>query len=168
MAVTRHWRSGRRIHVETFIRASLADVWRTTQTPDLHARWDLRFSSIEYLPRRSPAEPQRFRYARRLLPGLTIRGWGETVGERRRPDGTATSALRFGSDDPRSLIREGSGYWQYVPAGGGVRFLTAYDYEVRWGRLGRLVDRAFRPAMSWATARSFERLRRWLEEGREP
>jgi hypothetical protein len=52
-----------------------------------------------------------------------------------------------------SLIREGSGYWKYVPVPDGVRFLTWYDYEVRFGRLGRAVDAAaFRPLIGWATA----------------
>jgi hypothetical protein len=31
------------------------------------------------------------------------------------------------------LIREGSGYWRYVPTGNGLRFFTWYDYEVRFG-----------------------------------
>jgi hypothetical protein len=172
VSVTRRWRTGRsrqRIHVETFIRAGIADVWHATQTPELHARWDFRFSSITFDgPPDDEQGVRRFRYTRRLAPGVSIHGWGETVGDRRRADGTATSALRFGSGDVRSLIRAGSGYWQYVPMDGGVRFVTAYDYEVRWGPFGRLVDRAFRPALAWATARSFERLRRWLEEGIEP
>ena len=69
----------------------------------------------------------------------------------------------------RSLIRSGSGYWRYEPTSGGVRFLTRYDYETRWGALGALVDRVlFRPLLGWATAWSFDRLRIWLEEGVEP
>ena len=46
------------IYVETLIQADLEDVWRHTQTPELHARWDLRFSDIRYLPRSDPAAPQ--------------------------------------------------------------------------------------------------------------
>jgi hypothetical protein len=45
-----------------------------------------------------------------------------------------------GRDDPKSLIREGAGCWQSVFAPDGVRFLTAYDYRVRFGRFGRVVD----------------------------
>jgi hypothetical protein len=158
-----------RIHVDALIRAPLDEVWRHTQDPALHRRWDARFSDIRYLPRASDDLPQAFEYARRLLPGLTIRGTGETVGERRRPDGTATSALRFSSEHPLSPIRSGSGFWQYVPTPDGIRFITEYDYVPRWGRLGRFVDGlVFRPAMAWLTARSFGRLQRWLERGVEP
>lgn len=160
------------IYVETVIRGSIEEVWRRTQTPELHELWDLRFTTITYLPRTGEEEPQRFRYATRIGAGLEIAGWGETVGER-TADGSRTSALKFGSDDPRSLIRAGSGYWKYTPArdagGDTVRFVTGYDYEVRWGALGRLADRlVFRPLMGWATAWSFDRLRLWIERGVEP
>jgi hypothetical protein len=159
----------RPIYVETFVRTSLGAVWDTTQDPDRHRRWDLRFSEIEYLPRTGDSEPQRFLYSTRIAPGLTIRGTGESVGSREGESGARTSALRFGSDDRRSLIRSGSGYWRYVPEPGGVRFLTRYDYEPRWGRAGRLIDRVlFRPLLGWATAWSFDRLRLWLEEGVAP
>jgi uncharacterized membrane protein YphA (DoxX/SURF4 family) len=83
--------------------------------------------------------------------------------------GETTSALKFASDDPKSLIREGSGYWRYVPTAGGLRFFTWYDYTVRFGAAGRVVDRLiFRPMMGWATAWSFDRLRLWAEEGQTP
>ena len=155
------------IYVECPIRAPIERVWTLTQTPELHGRWDLRFSSIAYLPR-AAGEPQRFRYETRLGLGLKISGTGETVGEANRPDGTRTSALRFGSDEPLSLIREGSGYWQYEPRDGLVLFRTRYDYEVRHGLLGRLADRAFRPLIGWATAWSFDALRLWAEADVRP
>ena len=67
------------------------------------------------------------------------------------------------------MIHEGSGYWRYLPTDGGVRFLTRYDYEVRWGVLGRVLDRRFfRRAIGWATAYSFYTLRLWLEKYVEP
>lgn len=158
----------RSIYVETRIRGSLDDLWRRTQCPELHERWDLRFTSITYLKRRDDAAPQRFRYATRVGFGVEIEGWGETVGER-LGDGERVSALRFGADDPRSLIRSGSGYWRYEQIEDGVRFLTAYDYEVRGGAIGRVVDRIlFRPVLGWATAWSFDRLRLWIEAGMEP
>jgi len=34
--------------------------------------------------------------------------------------------LKFSSGDPRSIIREGSGYWKYIPTPQGIRFLTWY------------------------------------------
>ena len=152
------------IYVEILIRAPLEELWTRTQRPDLHQRWDLRFSRIEYLPRPDEAAPQRFLYATRIGLGLEVRGEGESIGEKDSSDGSRTSALRFWSNDGRALIREGSGYWRYVPTAEGVRFITSYDYEARFGRLGRLVDLAFRPLLGWATAWSFDRLRLWLEE----
>ena len=156
------------IYVESRIRGSMDELWRLTQTPDLHERWDLRFTSIVYLERVGDSEPQRFRYATRIGFGAEIEGWGETVGER-AADGTRTSALKFGSEDRRSLIRSGSGYWKYEQIEDEVRFITCYDYEVRWGVIGRAFDRlVFRPLMGWATAWSFDRLRLWIEAGVEP
>ena len=156
------------IYVEAQIRGSMDELWRLSQTPDLHARWDLRFTSIEYLERAGDAEPQRFRYATRIGLGVEIEGWGETAGER-SVGGTRSSSLRFGSEDRRSLIRSGSGYWRYEPAGDHVRFITGYDYEVRWGPIGRMLDRVvLRPLLGWATAWSFDRLRLWIEDGADP
>jgi hypothetical protein len=159
----------RPIYVEILVRAPLEELWAKTQQPDLHQRWDLRFSRIEYLPRVDETAPQRFLYATRIGLGMEVRGEGESVGEKDATDGSRTSALRFWSDDRRALIREGSGYWRYVPTDDGVRFITSYDYEARFGALGRFVDRvAFRPLLGWATAWSFDRLRLWLEEGISP
>jgi hypothetical protein len=156
------------LYIEARVRADLEEVWARTQEPALHQRWDLRFTEIDYLPR-GEGEPQRFRYATRVLPGLTVAGTGVSAGEKERPDGTRTSALRFASPHPLSLIAEGSGYWRYVPDGAGVRFLTGYDYRPRWGRPGALADRVlFRPLMGWATAWSFDRLRLWLERDISP
>jgi uncharacterized membrane protein YphA (DoxX/SURF4 family) len=159
----------RGIYVETLIRASLADVWRLTQSPDEHARWDLRFSEISYLPRTDESVPQRFRYGTRLGFGLRIVGEGESVGTRDDERGRRTSALKFWSDDPKSLIRTGSGYWQYIPTAHGIRFVTWYDYETRFGAAGRILDRIiFRRLIGWATAWSFDRLRLWLVKGVDP
>ncbi|MFF5495532.1 hypothetical protein [Streptomyces aquilus] len=156
------------LYVEARIRADLDELWARTQEPSEHQRWDLRFTEIDYLPR-AEGEPQHFRYATRVLPGLTIAGTGVSAGEKERPDGTRTSALRFSSPHPLSLLAEGSGYWRYVPDGDGVRFLTGYDYRPRWGAFGACADRLlFRPLMGWATAWSFDRLRLWLERGITP
>ncbi|MFJ3302830.1 hypothetical protein ACIPSA_06895 [Streptomyces sp. NPDC086549] len=156
------------LYIEAHIRADLDELWARTQDPARHQRWDLRFTRIDYLPRAAD-EPQRFRYATRVLPFLTVSGTGVSAGEKERPDGTRTSALRFSSPHPLSLIAEGSGYWRYVPDADGVRFLTGYDYRPRWGVFGALADRVlFRPLMGWATAWSFDRLRLWLERGITP
>ncbi|MEV6600946.1 hypothetical protein AB0M36_29475 [Actinoplanes sp. NPDC051346] len=154
-----------RIYVETLIAAPLDRLWAATQDHRQHTRWDARFGRIDPVPGSAPAA---FSYATAVLPGVEIAGYGVHSGERRRPGGDATSALRFGSADPRSPIEEGSGYWRYVPVPGGVRFLTGYAYRTRWGRTGRLVDLVFGPAFGWATAWSFDRLRLWLDHGVSP
>jgi hypothetical protein len=157
------------IYVETLIHADLEDVWRHTQTPELHARWDLRFTSITYLPRPDLSAPQRFLYETRIGFGLRIQGEGETLATREDVSGVRTSSLRFWSDDPKSLIRVGSGYWQYIPQPDGVRFLTRYQYDTRFGPLGRLVNTVlFEPLLGWATAWSFDLLRLWLEQDLDP
>jgi hypothetical protein len=153
--------------VERLIAAPLEALWNATQKPDVHERWDLRFTEIRYLPRAAEAEPQRFLYATRIGFGLRIAGEGESVGQSDR-NGDRTSALRFWSDDRKSLIRTGSGYWRYVPTDAGIRFITQYDYETRFGRAGQVLDLVFRPLLGWATAWSFDRLRLWLERGAEP
>lgn len=156
------------LYIRIRIQTDLDTLWHRTQTPDVHERWDLRFSTIEYLPKPDPESPQRFRYATRIGFCLAVEGWGESVAAR-VSDSERTSSLRFGSESPISLIREGSGYWKYTHAGEAVEFETGYDYRTRFGPAGRLFDRlAFRPLMGWATAWSFDRLRLWIERGIDP
>jgi hypothetical protein len=154
------------LYIEARIRADIDELWAATQDPARHQRWDLRFTHIEYLSS-ADGGPQRFRYGVRVL-GFMVSGTGVCAGERRRSDGSRTSALRFASPHPLSLLEDGSGYWRYVPTHDGIRFLTGYDYRPRWGRFGRLADVLFRPLIGWATAWSFDRLRLWLERGTTP
>ena len=157
------------IYVEILIRGSVDRLWQLTQDPALHQRWDLRFHRISYLPRADSSVPQRFLYETRIGFGLAIRGTGETLGQKSSGNDETTSALKFASDDPKSLIREGSGYWRYIPTDDNVRFLTWYDYNVRFGAFGRLLDQfAVRPLIGWATAWSFDRLRLWVEIDQSP
>lgn len=156
------------LYIETWIDADMDGLWAATQEPDEHERWDLRFTDIDYRPRPDESEPQRFDYETRIGFGIGVAGGGESTGER-ADGGERTSSLRFWSDDPKSLITEGNGFWKYVPEDGGVRFLTGYNYETRFGAPGRVLDRfVFRPLMVWATAWSFDSLRRWLETGVPP
>lgn len=153
------------IYVEILIRCGMDELWEKTQEPKLHQRWDLRFSEIDYLPR-EPGAAQKFIYATRIGAGARIEGAGESTGERNDSDGQRTSALKFWSDDPKSLIGMGSGYWKYIPTSDGIRFITWYDYRTRFGTLGRFIDELFfRPLLGWATAWSFDRLRLWIEKG---
>jgi hypothetical protein len=160
---------GAAIYVERCIRGSIDELWRRTQDPALHQRWDLRFSEIEYLPRSGEDAPQLFHYSTRIGFGLRIDGQGKSTGTRTGPTGDRTSALQFWSDDTKSLIRVGSGYWRYVAVPDGVRFITSYSYKTRFGLPGRALDAViFRPLIGWATAWSFDRLRLWIENEIDP
>jgi hypothetical protein len=68
------------IYVEARIHGELDELWRLTQTPDLHARWDLRFTDIEYLPRPDETQPQGFLYATRIGFGLNVEARGRRSG----------------------------------------------------------------------------------------
>ena len=155
------------IYVEIGIRASMERLWTLSQDPDLHPRWDLRFSRI--VPRDGDdGGPVSFRYEFRL-PFHTISGTGTSLGHRRRADGQATSVLKFTTRDALSPIGPGSGYWRYIPTAEGVRFITGYNYQPGMGTLGKLLDgRVIRPALGWATAISFDRLRLWAERDLDP
>ncbi|WP_106816955.1 SRPBCC family protein [Microbacterium timonense] len=153
----------RPLFVSIRIAAPMERVWELTQDPAQHTRWDARFSRIV------PTAPlagggTRFVYERRL-PGCVITGTGTTIGERLRPDGTATSALRFDADTRLSPLGAGRGYWRYRPDGDAVLFSTGYDYAPNWGRG---LDLLVRPLIGWATAWSFDRLRIWAETGTPP
>ena len=94
------------IYVEILIHDALEHVWALTQTPEVHQRWDLRFTRIHYLPRPDLTKPQQFLYETRIGFGLSIKGTGESVGTRTSSKGDATSSLKFASgrsevSDPR-------------------------------------------------------------------
>ena len=153
------------IYVESIIRTHIDDLWEKTQNPDLHKRWDLRFSDIEFLSLNEELNTKLFSYSTRIGFGLNISGKGESLANQDNNDGSRTSSLKFWSDDPRSLIREGSGYWKYIPTKNGIKFVTWYDYITRFGIIGRNIDALiFRPLIRWATAWSFDRLRLWVEK----
>ena len=153
------------LYIETSIAGPMDQLWEYTQNPALHQEWDLRFSRITYLPKETAGQPQRFTYETRIGFGLVIRGVGESVATKLKPNGERTSVLSFYADSPLSLIAKGTGYWKYIPQGASIRFLTGYDYEVRWGMAGKLIDRfLFRPLMIRATAWSFDCLKNQIEK----
>ncbi|KAA9340269.1 DoxX-like family protein [Adhaeribacter soli] len=157
------------IYVETRMQTSLERLWEFTQTPEIHQEWDLRFNRIEYLPKETEVEPQHFLYETQIGFGIKVAGKGKSTGTHSKETGESTSALKFWSDEPISLIKTGSGYWKYIPNGSGIKFLTWYDYQTRHGFFGKLTDRFFfRPLIGWATAWSFDALKRWLEQGQHP
>jgi hypothetical protein len=156
------------IYVEIPIRCNLEELWEKTQRPDLHERWDLRFSEISYLPPKE-GESQKFLYTTKIAGGMRIAGGGESTGEHTDSHGERSSALKFWSHDPKSLIEFGSGYWKYIPDDDFIRFITWYDYRTRFGMAGKAIDKClFRPLIGWATAWSFDRLRLWIEKGIPP
>jgi hypothetical protein len=147
----------RRLYIEALIQTDLDTLWRYTQDPAAHTRWDARFGEIAFVPGNGP---QRFRYTT-----FGVAGTGTCAGERTSPDGGCVSALRFASGNVLSPIRAGSGYWRYVPTPDGIRFITGYDYQAGWGKVPDLL---VRPLVGWLTAWSFDRLRLWLERGVPP
>ena len=142
------------IDVAATLNSDMERVWALTQDPAKHARWDVRFGRI------TPTGEGRFRYRR-----FGVGGTGEHSCDRWAADGSATSALRFACRNPLSPIERGSGYWRYTPReGGGVTFVTWYDYRSRYP----MIDRFFRPLMAWGTAWSFDRLRLWADRDVPP
>jgi hypothetical protein len=149
------------IHVRARFRTSLERLWRTTQDHRIHPLWDHRFDRIIMLGDRI-ATGTRMIYGRSIL-GVPIRGFGRYV--LHAP--MRQSTFEFGSHQRRSLIEKGRGVWLYRPSPDGwVEFSTAYTYQVRWGLVGRLLDRALlRPWLRRMTHESFARLgREWLDQ----
>ncbi len=152
---------GKQVYVELPVRAPMERLWKLTQDPSCHPRWDLRFTAIVPAPGTSPQE---FSYEFRL-PLHTIHGTGTSLGTRTGKYGQATSVLKFTTRDGLSPIGPGAGYWRYIPGPDGIRFITGYDYSPGWAGLGPRIDGLLiRPALGWATAWSFDRLRLWAED----
>src|SRR5262249_20131130 len=138
------------LHIRAKIKTTLHALWKYTQDHRVHPSWDHRFSRITML---SPIiETGTTMLYERDLGFFTIRGFGRY--KLHRP--MRQSTFEFWSDDKRSLIARGVGLWLYTPlADGTVDFFTAYDYRVRWGVLGRIIDRLiFRPAILHVTEQS--------------
>ncbi|WP_078551421.1 DoxX-like family protein [Bacillus alkalicellulosilyticus] len=151
------------IYVEIEIESDMERVWEYTQNPSIHEQWDLRFSEISYLPKAKEEDLQKFLYKTNIGFGLSIAGEGESV-KTIQKDNERMSSLKFWTNHPLSLIREGSGYWKYVQTESGIQFFTQYDYRTRFGLSGKMIDILFKPLIGWATAWSFDCLRIWIEK----
>lgn len=148
----------RRVVVEALIPAPVERVWERSQEPEQHVGWDLRFSSIRYLPECDARGYHLMEYMTRLGFGLQVAGWGRYL----RNDPLVRSTFEFGSEDPKSLITHGRGVWLYERRPEGTFFKTVFDYQTRHGVVGELLDfYLFRPMMQLATEWSFETLRQW-------
>lgn len=150
------WAPPTPIHVRVRLKTSVAALWSFTQDHRLHPAWDHRFSRIE-LHGDVIQTGTTMTYEKDVGP-ITIRGFGRYALHRLHRQST----FEFWSDDWRSLIARGVGLWRYTALPGGrVEFATSYTYSVRWGLLGRVIDRfVFRPAFQWYTEASFARLAR--------
>jgi len=147
-----------KIVVEAIIPCAVETLWQRSQQPDLHILWDIRFSHIEYLDERDENEFSLMDYRTRIGFGVEVKGIGRYL----QNTPLKSSTFEFESGDWKSLITVGRGIWQYKPCAEGAYFRTVYDYETRFGFLGKFVDRVlFRPVMQLATEWSFETLRRW-------
>ncbi len=158
----------RSITISQVICTNTDTLWKLTQDPAQHQRWDARFGHIEYEPPIDGETDRRLRYSVSLLPGIALTGTGTCSATRTSKSGVSVSAIRFASESSLSLLRSGSGYWRYAPVARGIEFSTKYDYCVRWGRLGEVADLVWRPVMARITAWSFDRLRLWAERGIRP
>ena len=147
-----------KIVVEAVIPAPVETVWERTQEPDLHTRWDIRFSHIAYLPEKDERGFNLMDYRTKIGFGIEIAGIGRYL----QNSPPKHSTFEFESSDWKSIITTGRGIWQYKPCIEGTYFRTVYDYETRYGRLGKFVDQIlFRPVMQLATEWGFETLRLW-------
>jgi hypothetical protein len=148
----------RRIVVEALIPAPVEVVWARTQEPEQHTRWDVRFTSITYLPECDSRGFHLMDYRTHLGFGLEVKGWGRYLAN----TPLVRSTFEFGSDDFRSLILKGRGLWLYERRPEGTFFKTVFDYQTRHGVVGELLDAfLFRPVMQLGTEWGFETLRRW-------
>jgi hypothetical protein len=147
----------KRVVVTAFVPAPVQVVWERTQTPEEHVRWDIRFTDIAYRTERDERGFELLDYATRFL-GVSVRG----VGRYLQNAPLERSTFEFESRDWKALIRRGRGLWCYASEGSGTCFETVYDYEVRYGALGRAIDALlFRPLIQLATEWGFETLRLW-------
>lgn len=155
------------VYVALDIATNFSELWEYTHNPRKQQEWDLRFSEITLVP--AGDERKEYHYRTHIGFGLHVSGRGAPSGPQYEETGESTSALKFWSEQPLSLIREGSGYWKYSMTGKGFRFQTWFDYQTRFGRAGRWFDTLiFRPLLGWATAWSFDCLRLWLEKHIHP
>lgn len=145
------------VHVAVELPMDRMGLWAVLAEHEAQPRWDHRFSRIA-LRRPGGAGGAELDYETRIA-GLVLRGWGRVALERTGRQST----FLFGSAQGWNPIVRGSGVWLLTDRPGGVRFATSYTYDVRWGLLGRVLDRVLlRRWFQRETERSFRRLARSL------
>jgi hypothetical protein len=156
--------TARKIVVEALLRAPVETVWERTQDPEQHVAWDIRFDQIAYTGRSDDRGYELLDYRTAIGFGIAVHGYGHYL----QTTKLRHSSFEFDSADWKSLIRNGRGIWLYEPRDGATYFKTVYDYDVRHGALGRLVDRlVFRRMLQLATEWGFETLRLWCDGDRD-
>jgi hypothetical protein len=149
-----------KIVVEAFIPAPVEVVWQRTQTPEPHVAWDIRFTHIQYLEEKDERGFHLMDYRTDVVFGIEVQGIGRYL--QNTPPHHST--FEFESNDWKSIIILGRGIWLYEPCSEGTYFKTVYDYGVRYGFIGRMLDRLlFRNLMRLATEWGFETLRLWCK-----
>ncbi len=131
-----------KIVVEALIPAPVELVWERTQEPAQHVAWDIRFTHISY---REEVDARGFRvldYRTDVAFGIAVAGIGRYL----HSTPLEHSTFEFDSDDWKSIIRNGRGVWIYESRPEGTFFKTVYDYDWRYGVLGRGDRRAPLPA----------------------
>jgi len=150
--------ANRKIVVEAMIPAPVEVVWQRTQEPELHVLWDIRFNSIRYLDEKDKRGFHLMDYRTSIGFGIEVTGFGHYL----QSIPLSLSSFEFDSNDWKSIITQGRGIWLYKPHGNATYFKTVYDYQVRFGILGHLIDsRLFRNFIRLATEWGFETLRLW-------
>jgi hypothetical protein len=150
----------RKIVVEAIIPASVETVWERTQTPEPHVAWDIRFTNITYLDETDERGFNIMDYRTDVVFGIEVQGIGRYL--QNTPPHHST--FEFESDDWKSIITLGRGIWLYESCIEGTYFKTVYDYGVRYGLVGRILDALlFRNLMRLATEWGFETLRLWCK-----
>ena len=151
-------KKSRKIVVEAIIPAPIETVWERTQTPDLHSAWDIRFTHIAYLEEKDARGFNLMDYRTDVVFGIEVQGVGRYL--QNAPPHHST--FEFESADWKSIITLGRGIWQYEPYADGTYFKTVYDYGVRYGFVGRMLDALlFRNLLRLSTEWGFETLRLW-------
>jgi hypothetical protein len=150
--------ANRKIVEEAMIPAPVEMVWQRTQEPDLHVLWDIRFNPIRYLDEKDKRGFRLMDYRTSIGLGIEVAGFGHYL----QSIPLSLSSFEFDSYDWKSIITMGRGIWLYKPRENATYFKTVYDYQVRFGVLGRLVDYLlFRNFIRLATEWGFETLRLW-------
>jgi hypothetical protein len=155
----------RKIVVEAIIPAPVEVVWKRSQDPEQHTAWDIRFNHIGYLDETDERGYHRMDYRTNIVFGITIQGYGRYLTNAEH----SHSSFEFDSGDWKSLIRNGRGIWLYRPCAEGTLFKTVYDYDVRYGWIGSVLDALiFRSLLQLATEWGFETLRQGCAGDEEP